>query len=77
MSLSDLEKRMTLLEKAVEELRARVYPAPGQQVHWWRDEAGRFAEDPLFDEMVRWTENYRKTQVKKTRKTAKKSHAHP
>jgi hypothetical protein len=63
----------------VEDLRARDLPSPAAQRHWWRDDAGRFADDPVFDEIVRLGRQYReslhpdrrkKKAVKKVRKNA-------
>jgi hypothetical protein len=58
MTVAQLEKRVEALEKTVEELRGMVVNG-GQQRHWWREDAGRFANDPVFDEIVRLGREYR------------------
>jgi hypothetical protein len=58
MTTAELEARLTALEKTVEELRAQVSPPVR---HWWHDEAGRFAGDPVFDEIVRLGREYRES----------------
>ena len=77
MTLNDLERRLSKLEQAVEQLQAQAHPSPAQQHHWWRNEAGRFADDPLFNEMVRLVQAHRRSlRAKGSKKPAKKKHAH-
>ena len=75
MTVAQLEKRVAVLEKIVEELRAKVEKSPAEPRKWWRDDAGRFANDPLFDEMVQAVQEYRESLdphlKKKTRKNAR------
>jgi hypothetical protein len=74
MTVADLEKRLSALEKKVEELQARVLPSPAAQRNWWRDDAGRFADDPVFDEIVRLGRQYRESlhPDRRKKKAAKK-----
>jgi hypothetical protein len=71
MSVKELENRIAFLEKAVSDLQMRL-PATGingqedptkmdpkSQPHWWREGAGRFKDDPIFDEIVRLGREYR------------------
>ncbi len=59
MTLAQLEKRVTALEEAVKKLREKVGQNSGPNPRWWAEGAGRFANDPLFDEMVRLGKEYR------------------
>jgi hypothetical protein len=61
MTLAQIEQRLTMLEKAVEDLRTEVkrLPAPGER--WWRNHAGRFKDDPVFEEIVRLGREYRES----------------
>lgn len=62
MTIAQLEKRITALEKAVEELRVQIAQTFEQKTsHWWHDEAGRFANDPVFEEIVRLGREYRES----------------
>jgi hypothetical protein len=58
MTLKELEARVAALENEVGQLRERLPTAAGQR-HWWHDEAGRFENDPVFDEIVRLGKEYR------------------
>ncbi|MFN4259750.1 MAG: hypothetical protein ACK4RK_10660 [Gemmataceae bacterium] len=80
MTLAELAKRLEALEKEVAELRAKVtMPTPETQRHWWRDNAGKFANDPVFEEIVRLGREYRESlhpdRQKKKKKTRKKADA--
>lgn len=88
MTVAELEQRLLALEKAVEEMRARFPAAPngqGQpggvtpqtQRHWWRDDAGAFAKDPGFEEMVRLGREYRESLRPGRLKQTKKSRTKP
>jgi len=70
MTLAEVEARLVNLEKAVERLFRRSPPTPEEQPHWWRDAAGRFADDPVFEEIVRLGRKYRKS-LRPTKKSAK------
>jgi hypothetical protein len=61
MTVAELTKRVAALEKAVEELQAKISSDPKHQRHWWRDDAGRFANDPAFDEMMQLVREYRES----------------
>jgi hypothetical protein len=62
MTVAELTKRVEALEAALAELRAKQEPAPALQRAWWREDAGRFANDPVFDEIVRLGREYREGQ---------------
>lgn len=61
MTVAQLEKRVAALEKAVEELKAQVGKTQEPSGPWWITDAGRYANDPLFDEMVRLGREYRES----------------
>lgn len=61
MTNAQLEKRVEALERAVEELRAQITTSPEKQEPWWITEAGRFANDPVFKEVVRLGREYRES----------------
>ena len=63
MTLAELEKRLTALERTVAQLLNKEMPTPQTQRHWWRDGAGRFANDPVFDEIARLGREYRESHV--------------
>jgi hypothetical protein len=78
MTLKELDARITRLEQAFESLRTQtVKPEPKEP--WWISGAGRFANDPIFDEIVRLGREYRESLRpdgrKKKRKVVKKKHA--
>jgi hypothetical protein len=60
MTVAELGRRVEALEREVAELKALVASANGQQ-RWWREGAGRFANDPVFDEIVRLGREYRES----------------
>lgn len=60
MTLTQLEKRLDSLEKVVAELQKRAM-STAEQRHWWKDDAGAFANDPIFDEIVRLGREYRES----------------
>jgi hypothetical protein len=84
MTIKELEARVAVLEKKFEQLHAKANgnlstgPNP---VHWWTVEggAGRFANDPVFDEIVRLGREYRESlhpdRRKKKAKKNKKNNA--
>lgn len=59
MTIAQLEKRLAALEQTVAALRAKVDHPVAPRGAWSRENAGRFANDPLFEEMVRLGKEYR------------------
>ena len=55
MNFAQLEKRLLALEEEVKRLKGQVTQRPGSIRRRNRENAGEFANDPLFDEMVRLT----------------------
>lgn len=60
MKLPELERRLTALEKSVEELQAQARNAADPARPWWRD-GKSFANDPVFEEIVRLGREYRES----------------
>jgi hypothetical protein len=59
MTITELEKRLLALEGAVRDLQEQVAQGTTATRPWTREHAGRFANDPLFEEMVRLGKAYR------------------
>ena len=73
MTIAELTKRVEALELALAELRAKQESPPNGQRPWWREDAGRFANDPVFDEIVRLGREYRDSQRPGRRSKVKKN----
>lgn len=58
MTLVQVEKRVKALEKTMRRL---VGSKPTMNRNWYRAQAGRFARDPDFDEIVKLGRAYRKS----------------
>jgi len=61
MTLAELEARLVALEKAVADLKEQAAKNANPTGPWWKTEAGRFANDPGFEEMVRLGREYRES----------------
>jgi hypothetical protein len=61
MSIARLAKRIAALEKTVEELREKVERGTASSTRWWVEKAGKFANDPVFDEIVELGKKYRES----------------
>ena len=57
MTIAELEKRISVLEKEVASLKS----AP-QKKHWWDEIAGTFADDPMFEQAMRYGREWRESQ---------------
>lgn len=62
MTTAQLEERLLALEKTVAEMKTQLGGTPNRARRWWVEGAGRFANDPVFDEMVRLGREYRESQ---------------
>jgi hypothetical protein len=60
MTLRQLERRVAALEKAVSAM-AQEGRSDGGTQRWWAENAGRFANDPIFEEIVRLGKEYRES----------------
>ena len=67
MTLSQIEKRLEALEQTVQALQPPK-PQPGR---WWVEQAGRFANDPVYNEIVRRGKSYRQSQRPKPGKSGR------
>ncbi len=64
MPKKTLERRVSELEAKVTELAE----SSRKSSRWWVTDAGRFADDPVFDEIVELGREYRKSLKPKQRK---------
>jgi hypothetical protein len=71
MTTAEMEQRLLNLEQAVEQLRTHVSRSSDPRRRWWLEDAGRFANDPVFDEIVRLGKEYRQS-LKPGRRTKAK-----
>ena len=64
-----LARRVALLEQEVQRLKTTLALAQfPSALPWWERLAGRFADDPLFDEMVAAGQAYRRAQNSRSRR---------
>jgi hypothetical protein len=77
MTVAELEARLTALEKTVEKLKERVDKGQDSSQPWWIAQAGTFANDPVYDEIVRLGREYRESlrPGRRKKKTPKTNHA--
>jgi hypothetical protein len=85
MTINELENRVAVLERKLVEMQLQLDSMAGKKNHpnphgaWWVETAGRFKNDPVFEEIVRLGREYRKSQLpdymKKKRPIKKKKHA--
>jgi hypothetical protein len=67
MGTKELETRVSALEQKLAEMTKRVDAILGNDTHpnphgpWWQTTAGRFKDDPVFDEIVRLGREYRES----------------
>ncbi len=62
MTNKELEKRISALEKEVALLKNKIEKKEEPKKHWWKEIAGTFADDPVYDEIVRLGREYRLSQ---------------
>lgn len=60
MKISDLETRVLKLEQAVTQLQSQANDS-SKRNRWWETAAGRFEDDPVFDEIVELGREYRES----------------
>ena len=61
MSPAEIKSRMEALEDAVAELRRQLDGGRDAHRPWWRLDAGRFRNDPAFEEIARLGREYRES----------------
>jgi hypothetical protein len=59
MLAKELTERVAALEKTVDDLQRQLKSLGQATGPWWVDQAGRFANDPVFDEMIELGREYR------------------
>ena len=69
MTTAEFEKRLT----AVEQELAHLKPKPNSKIHWWDKIAGKFANDPAFEEAMRLGRKWRESQRPKSRISKKRA----
>lgn len=67
MSAKELEKRIEVLEREVEELKRQLKKGKAKEEPWYDRVAGMFANDPVFDEIVERGRQYRESLRPKSR----------
>jgi hypothetical protein len=72
-TIAELAKRVEALERRVEELASMLNTDPSPKEPWWVTQAGRFKDDPYFEEAARLGAEWRQSQRPKPRKKRKKS----
>jgi hypothetical protein len=60
MTNSQLQKRLEAVEHAIAALQRITAAAVPRR--WWAEDAGRFANDPVFDRIVQAGQKYRRAQ---------------
>lgn len=63
--------RLAVLESRVAELEKRLLDKAESDTPWWLKISGMFANDPLFDEAMRYGREYRESTRPKTRRKSK------
>jgi len=68
MEHTPLEVRVTALERQVRKLQAELKMVRQEsQAAWWERLAGKFKDDPLFDEVVEAGQTYRRSLSPRSR----------
>lgn len=62
MSNTELENRIAVLEKEVAFLKKKIEKDEEAKKPWWEQIAGKFANDPIYDEAMRLGREYRLSQ---------------
>ena len=62
MSNTELENRISVLEKEVAFLKQKIEKDEKPKEPWWKQIAGTFADDPIYDEAMRLGREYRLSQ---------------
>lgn len=71
MSAKELEKRIEVLEREVEDLKRHLKKGNDKEEPWYDRVAGMFANDPVFDEIVERGRQYRESLRPKSRQRNK------
>lgn len=69
MTTAQLTQRLLALEATVEQMKEQMTrQTEASHRRWWVEDAGRFASDPVFDEIVRLGQEYRASLRPRDRK---------
>jgi hypothetical protein len=68
MTLTELTRRVESLERKIQELDLLVQANPRPSRRPWRENAGRFKNDPIFDEIVALGAKWRRSQRPRRKK---------
>jgi hypothetical protein len=71
MTTAQLAERLEALEKTVAELKSELAKTKTPTRRWWAENAGRFAGDSAFDEIVRLGRAYRESLRPRAKKRKK------
>jgi hypothetical protein len=72
MSAKEFELRLNALEAEVARLKKKIEKAENSDIPWWEKIAGKFANNPAYDEAMRLGREYRESLRPKPRKRGKK-----
>ena len=63
MSSTEIENRTAVLEAEVASLKSKVEKKNGNnEISWWKQRIGMFADNPDYDEAMRLGQEYRESQ---------------
>ena len=63
MSSTEIENRTAVLEAEVASLKSKVEKKNGNnEISWWKQRIGMFADNPDYDEAMRLGREYRESQ---------------
>jgi hypothetical protein len=62
MSQTEIEKRLSDLEKEVAVLKQKIEKEENEKIPWWKQRMGIFADDPAHEEAMRLGREYRLSQ---------------
>ena len=63
MKNGEIENRVAVLEAEVASLKSKIEKKDDEnQIPWWKQRIGIFADDPIYDEAMRLGREYRESQ---------------
>lgn len=63
MSNMEVEKRISILETELALLKQKIEKIEKPKEAWWKERAGMFADDPIYDEAMRLGREWRKEKI--------------
>ena len=73
MATAQIEERVAVLESEIAQLKKQVAQGAPPQRPWWKEIAGSFANDPVFQKAMKLGEDYRRSLRPKSAKQRRKS----